>query len=79
MEVSMSRKGNCYDNACIQSFHSVLKKELIYLKKYDSRQQAEKEIYEYIEVFYNAKRIYSANRYHTPLEFERMYRTQAVS
>lgn len=73
MDVSMSRKGNCYDNACIESFHSLLKKELIYLTKYKSREQAKKEIYEYIEVFYNSKRIHSANGYLSPSEYERMY------
>jgi putative transposase len=73
INVSMSRKGNGYDNACIESFHSVLKKELIYLTKYKTREQAAKEIYEYIEVFYNSKRIHSANGYFSPLEYERMY------
>ncbi|NME97606.1 transposase [Aneurinibacillus aneurinilyticus] len=47
----MSRKGNCYDNACIESFHSIIKKELIYLSKYETRAEAEKSIFEYIEVF----------------------------
>lgn len=42
---SMSRKGNCYDNACIESFHSVLKKELIYLNKYETREEARKSIF----------------------------------
>ncbi|MDQ0221448.1 transposase InsO family protein [Peribacillus cavernae] len=78
MEVSMSRKGNCYDNACIESFHSVLKKELIYLTKYETRQRAKKEIYEYIEVFYNSKRIHSANGYYSPSEYERMYQMRGT-
>ncbi|WP_110927710.1 IS3 family transposase [Bacillus massiliglaciei] len=73
IDVSMSRKGNCYDNACIESFHSVLKKELIYLTKYKTREQAKKEIYEYIEIFYNSKRIHSANGYFSPSDYERMY------
>lgn len=47
---SMSRKGNCYDNACIESFHSVLKKELIYLNTYETREEAKKSIFEYIEI-----------------------------
>mgnify|MGYP001337767811 CR=1 FL=1 len=79
MDVSMSRKGNCYDNACIESFHSVLKKELIYLTKYKTREQAKKEIYEYIEIFYNAKRIHSANGYFSPSEYERMYFNKTAS
>ncbi len=73
IDVSMSRKGKCYDNACIESFHSVLKKERIYLTKYKTRKQAKKEIYEYIEIFYNSKRIHSANGYFSPPEYERMY------
>jgi putative transposase len=71
---SMSRKGNCYDNACIESFHSVLKKELIYLEKFKTRQQAYRELFEYIEYFYNRKRIHSSIRYFTPDQYERMYR-----
>ena len=70
---SMSRKGNCYDNACIESFHSVLKKELIYLNTYETREQAKQSIFEYIEVFYNNQRIHSSIGYETPSEKERMY------
>ncbi|PGU97778.1 integrase, partial [Bacillus cereus] len=57
MKCSMSRKGNCYDNACIESFHGVLKKELIYQQQYKTRAQAQQDIWEYIEIFYNRKRI----------------------
>ena len=70
---SMSRKGNCYDNACIESFHSIIKKELIYLNKYATREEADRSIFEYIEVFYNHKRIHSSIGYCTPAEFERQY------
>nr|WP_263364366.1 IS3 family transposase [Paenibacillus sabuli] len=70
---SMSRKGNGYDNACIESFHSLIKKELIYLNKYETRAQAEKSIFEYIEVFYNNERIHSSIGYATPSQFERQY------
>jgi putative transposase len=70
---SMSRKGNCYDNACIESFHSVLKKELIYLNKYETREDAKKSIFEYIEVFYNNERIHSSIGYHTPSDYEHKY------
>lgn len=68
----MSRKGNCYDNACIESLHSVLKKEVIYLLKYKTREEAKKEIYEYIKVFYNSKRIHSVNGYLSLLKYEQM-------
>lgn len=75
MKGSMSRKGNCYDNACIESFHSVIKKELIYLEKFETREQARKRIFEYITCFYNGKRIHSSIGYHTPNQYERMCRT----
>jgi putative transposase len=70
---SMSRKGNCYDNACIESFHSVIKKELIYLEKFKTRADAKKKIYEYTEIYYNRKRIDSSIGYFSPIQYERMY------
>lgn len=70
---SMSRKGNCYDNACIESFHSVLKKELVFLETFKTRQQAKQRIFEYIEIFYNRQRIHSSIGYQSPTNFERMY------
>lgn len=70
MKASMSRKGNCYDNACIESFHSILKKELIYCNpKFKTKQQAYNAIYRYIEFFYNRKRIHSAIGYLSPVRF----------
>ena len=69
----MSRKGNCYDNACIESFHSVLKKELVYLEKFKTRKEAQSKIFEYIEFFYNRKRVHSAIGYLTPIQCEQMY------
>lgn len=69
MQVSMSRKGNCYDNALIESFHSILKKELIYCKKFKTKEQAYLEIYRYIEFFYNRKRIHGSIGYLTPARF----------
>jgi putative transposase len=75
---SMSRKGNCYDNACIESFHGILKRELVYQTKYKTREEAKKSLFEYIEFFYNSKRIHSTLGYFTPNEFERMYRNFAA-
>lgn len=69
---SFSRKGNPYDNACIESFHSVLKKEEIYCNTYADFQQAKIAIFEYIESWYNRKRIHSALGYLTPQERENM-------
>lgn len=70
---SMSRKGNCYDNACIESFHGIIKRELIFHETYATREQAKNSIMEYIECFYNTKRIHSTNGYLTPMEKEEAY------
>jgi putative transposase len=51
MICSMSRKGNCYDNACIESFHSILKRELVYQTKFKTKQQAREQLYRYIAFF----------------------------
>lgn len=67
---SFSRKGNPYDNACIESFHSVLKKEEIYLHTYHDFEEARRAIFEYIESWYNRKRIHSALDYKTPQQVE---------
>jgi len=56
MQASMSRRGNCFDNAPIESFWGSLKNELVYHRKFATRQQAQKEITEYIEIFYNRQR-----------------------
>ena len=73
MTASMSRKGNCYDNACIESFHSVLKKEFVYCTKFKTKAQAQQEMFEYIELFYNRKRIHGSLDYVSPNHFEMMY------
>jgi len=67
---SMSGKGNCYDNAITESFFSTLKKELIYLMSFETRDMAATEIFEFIEIFYNRKRLHSALDYHSPIEFK---------
>ena len=69
---SMSRKGNCWDNAPMESFFSRLKVELIYAERYETIEEAKSGIFEYIEVFYNRVRRHSANDYVSPAEFERM-------
>lgn len=63
---SFSRKGCPYDNACIESFHSVLKKEEVHLRTYIDSKDAYKSIFEYIESWYNRKRIHSSINYMTP-------------
>lgn len=70
MHHSFSRKGNPYDNACIESFHSILKKEEIHHNKYSDFEMASKAIFEYIESWYNRKRIHGSLNYMTPQAFE---------
>jgi putative transposase len=69
--VSMSRRGNCYDNAMVESFFSTLKAELEGYGHYETRQQAQTELFEYIEVFYNRQRQHSSLGYRSPAEFEK--------
>jgi transposase InsO family protein len=71
LQCSMSRKGNCWDNAVAESFFSTLKTELVYLTHFTTRQQARSEIFEYIEVFYNRQRRHSTLGYLSPVEYER--------
>jgi len=67
---SMSRKGNCYDNATMESFWSTLKLELVYRTRFDSRTQARSQIFDFIECFYNPKRLHSALNFLSPVDFE---------
>jgi putative transposase len=70
---SMSRKGNCWDNAVSESFFKSLKTERVYHKNYNTRKIAELDLFEYIEVWYNRKRRHSFLGYLTPLEIENYY------
>jgi putative transposase len=70
IEPSMSRRGNCYDNAVMESFFGTLKTELVYHENYQTRAQARLSIFEYIEVFYNRQRRHSAIGYKSPEQFE---------
>jgi transposase InsO family protein len=70
MESSMSRKGDCWDNACMESFWATLKNELVNHEHYATRAQARQSIFEYIEVFYNRKRLHSSLGYQSPEAFE---------
>jgi len=74
---SMSRSGNCYDNAPAESFMSTLKMELVPLEGYSSREEAHRSIFEYIEGFYNTWRKHSSLGYLSPDEFERRLSVQA--
>lgn len=68
---SMSRQGNCWDNAVMESFYSRLKVELIYAEQFGSMEEVRSGIFEYIEIFYNRKRRHSALGNISPAEFER--------
>ena len=70
---SMSRRGNALDNAPIESFFSRLKNELIHHRHYRTRAEARRDIFEYIEVFYNRQRVHSALGYRSPIEFEALH------
>jgi putative transposase len=67
---SMSRKGNCYDNAVAESFFHTLKTEHVYDYQYETRAEARQSIFEYIEMFYNRQRRHSALGYRSPVSFE---------
>jgi transposase InsO family protein len=66
---SMGSKGDCFDNAIMESFFSSLKKELVHLQTFHSRAQAKSCVFDYIEIFYNRQRRHSALNYKTPLEY----------
>jgi len=68
---SMSRKGNCYDNAYTESFFSTLKRELVHGERYRTRDDARVSIFEYVEVFYNRKRRHSSLGYKSPEQYEK--------
>ena len=72
---SMSRKGNCWDNAVVESFFGTLKNELLYRRSWASRAEAMSAIHEYIEVFYNRKRRHSTLDYKSPAEYEKLHAT----
>jgi transposase InsO family protein len=69
IQCSMSRKGNCWDNAVSESFFASLKKELVYQTRYASRAAARQSIFQWIEVFYNRIRLHSALGYVSPQQF----------
>ena len=73
MTCSMSRKGECHDNAVVESFFHTLKDELVYEENYTNRQEAKQSIFKYIELYYNRQRLHSFLGYEAPLEYERIH------
>jgi putative transposase len=78
IQPSMSRKGNCWDNAVAESFFHTLKTELIYLEEFKTHEYAQTAVFEYIEVFYNRQRCHSANGYLAPLVYEQALKTSEI-
>ena len=72
MNVSMSRRANCYDNAVAESFFKTIKAELARKQKFNTQDEAKSSIFEYIEIFYNRKRLHSTLGYLSPVEYERL-------
>ena len=70
---SMSRKGNCWDNACAESFFHSLKTEELYFYSFGSIEEARRVVFQYIEIFYNRKRLHSYLGYQNPDKFENIY------
>jgi len=76
MTASMSRRGNCYDNAPMESFWGTLKNELVHHRRYETREQARREIAEYIEIFYNRQRRHSRLGNRSPVAFAQQWARQ---
>jgi putative transposase len=73
LEHSMSRRGNCHDNAVAESFFQLLKRERIRRKTYGTREDAKQDVFDYIEMFYNPKRRHSFSNDLSPIEYEKQY------
>lgn len=74
---SMSKKGDCFDNACAESFFGTLKTELIYFVSYGTRKEAKRDIIDYLEMFYNSNRLHSYLDYVSPRQFEKNWLKEA--
>lgn len=74
---SMSGRGNCYDNAAMESFYHTLKTEHVYFEHYKTREEAKLSIFEYVEVFYNRQRRHSTLGFVSPMVFEKQWQQQA--
>ncbi len=79
LEHSMSRRGNCHDNAVAESFFNLLKRERIRRRTYKTREDARRDIFDYIEMFYNPKRKHARNGMLSPVEFERQQKMKQES
>ena len=76
---SMSRRGNCYDNAPTESWFATLKRELVYRTNYATHAEARQDIFEYIEVWYNRQRKHSAIGYKSPIAYEEQWKESTAT
>ena len=79
LEASMSRRGNCWDNAAMESFFSTLKRELVHRESFATREEAQRSLFDYIEVFYNRRRLHSSLGYRSPIQYEESRKPLRVS
>lgn len=79
LQASMSRRGNCYDNAVAESFFQLLKRERVRRKIYANRKDARDDIFDYIELFYNTKRKHGKNGMLSHMEFERQQKWKPLT
>ena len=79
MVSSMSCRGNCWDNAPVESFFSTLKRELVHHRRYQTRVEARAELFEYIEVWYNRRRRHSSLGYQSPAEYEALFDPRSLT
>ena len=79
LQGSMSRRGNCHDNAVAESFFQLLKRERIKRKVYSTRDEARSDVFDYIEMFYNSKRKHGSNNLLSPVEYENRYQERLGS
>jgi len=79
LEGSMSRRGNCHDNAVAESFFQLLKRERIRRHIYSTKEAARSDVFNYIEMFYNTRRRHGFNNQLSPVEYEAQYQERLVS
>jgi len=79
LRASMSRRGNCHDNAVAESFFQLLKRERIRRRIYNSREEARQDVFDYIEMFYNPRRRHGYNNRLSPVDYEKQYFKRLVS
>ena len=79
MVCSMSRRGNCWDNAPVESFFASLKREWVPVQSYRSRAEAQSDLFEYLEIWYNRRRRHSSLGYMGPVQYEEAYYRNALA